>query len=154
VDDATYSAVGAIPVPLDIGEVYTSLQTGTVGGADLPITPVYSLKLYEAAKYLTITDSYYQVAGIFISSKFLNSLPANLQKDVETAAAQAAAQQQAQANAVTNSALKAMETAGVKVITLPPAARSQWAAKADQTAVKPFESKYGTQFVDLINAGS
>ena len=49
-------AMGAKPTPLDYGELYTALNTGTVDAHDNPLVSVESAKFYEVTDYITLTD--------------------------------------------------------------------------------------------------
>ena len=49
-----FEAMGAKPVPLSSGEIYSAIQLGTVVGEDNSIPVVYDFKTYEVAKYMTI----------------------------------------------------------------------------------------------------
>lgn len=51
-----FSALGASPTPIPFGDLYTSLQTGTVDGQENPLTVVDSFKFYEVQKFCTLTS--------------------------------------------------------------------------------------------------
>jgi tripartite ATP-independent transporter DctP family solute receptor len=51
-----FSALGASPTPIPFGDLYTSLQTGTVDGQENPLTIVDSFKFYEVQKFCTLTS--------------------------------------------------------------------------------------------------
>jgi tripartite ATP-independent transporter DctP family solute receptor len=51
-----FSALGASPTPIAFGDLYTSLQTGTVDGQENPLTVVDSFKFYEVQKFCTLTQ--------------------------------------------------------------------------------------------------
>jgi len=51
-----FSALGASPTPIPFGDLYTSLQTGTVDGQENPLTVIDSFKFYEVQKYCTLTS--------------------------------------------------------------------------------------------------
>ena len=52
----SFSAWGANPTPIDIGELYTALQTKVVDGQENPYQLIYTNKYYEVNKYLCITN--------------------------------------------------------------------------------------------------
>jgi len=60
----TWEAMGAKPIPLPSGEIYTAIQLGTVVGEDNSVNTVYSFKTYEVAKYMTIWD--YMPDGVLV----------------------------------------------------------------------------------------
>lgn len=51
-----FAALGAAPTPIAFGDLYTSLQTGTVDGQENPLTVVDSFKFYEVQKFCTLTS--------------------------------------------------------------------------------------------------
>ena len=51
--------LGAKPVPMALGELYTTLETNTVDSQDHSICIFYSSKLYELQKYLSISNHQY-----------------------------------------------------------------------------------------------
>jgi len=60
----TWEAMGAKPIPLPSGEIYTAIQLGTVVGEDNSVNTVYSFKTYEVTKYMTIWD--YMPDGVLV----------------------------------------------------------------------------------------
>jgi len=66
---AAWKAVGANPVPMAYGEVYGALQQKTIDGQENPIAVIYSSKLNEVQKYLSLTQHVYSPALIIVSPK-------------------------------------------------------------------------------------
>lgn len=62
------SAFGAVPTPMPYGEVYSSLQTGVIDGAENNPPSYFSASHYEVAKYYTL-DEHTMVPEIIIGSK-------------------------------------------------------------------------------------
>jgi len=54
-----FSELGANPVPMGWGDIYTSLQNGTIDGLTNPITAIYTSRLNDVAKFLSKDDSHY-----------------------------------------------------------------------------------------------
>jgi tripartite ATP-independent transporter DctP family solute receptor len=65
---ASFKACGAVPVVMDISEVYIGMSQKTVGGFELPFLAVVSSKLYEVTKYVGLTNHVYN-AGALMASK-------------------------------------------------------------------------------------
>jgi len=87
---ATVQAFGAIPVPLGANEIYTSLQTHTVDGLDMPVPYFVSAKLYEVVKYYSLSlHTLTAMAFACSKSKWDSLSPA--QQDLITKATLAAA---------------------------------------------------------------
>jgi TRAP-type C4-dicarboxylate transport system substrate-binding protein len=51
-----WGAVGAVPTPVNLTEVYQALQTGLLDGIDIDLDALVGLKFQEVAKGLTITN--------------------------------------------------------------------------------------------------
>jgi tripartite ATP-independent transporter DctP family solute receptor len=58
-------ALGANPLPLAFGEIYTALQTGAIDGQDNPLPTVRATKFYEVTKQIVMTD--HLVDSIFLA---------------------------------------------------------------------------------------
>jgi TRAP-type transport system periplasmic protein len=58
-------ALGANPLPVAFGEIYTALQTGAIDGQDNPLPTVRAAKFYEVTKQVVLTD--HLVDAIFLS---------------------------------------------------------------------------------------
>jgi tripartite ATP-independent transporter DctP family solute receptor len=65
---AMFKAVGAVPIVIDLAELYVALSQGTVNGYELPFLAVVSTKLVEVTKYVGVTNHVYN-AGAFMASK-------------------------------------------------------------------------------------
>ncbi|MGI6030586.1 MAG: TRAP transporter substrate-binding protein [Eubacteriales bacterium] len=65
---AVFEALGAKPVPLPSGEIYSAIQLGTVNGEDNSLPVQYDFKTPEVAKYFTIWD-YMADASLLVMNK-------------------------------------------------------------------------------------
>jgi tripartite ATP-independent transporter DctP family solute receptor len=63
-----YESIGASPVPLPFGELYTALQTGVVDGNENGPLTLYGKKFYEVQKYMVLLPVVSN-GGIFLMSK-------------------------------------------------------------------------------------
>jgi tripartite ATP-independent transporter DctP family solute receptor len=86
VEVTVWKAFGAIPTPMNFGEVYQALQSGVIDAAENGLAVVDSNKHYEAAKFISQTEHQYGVNPLFMNEKKLKSLPPDLQKLVLQAA--------------------------------------------------------------------
>ncbi|MDR1874942.1 MAG: TRAP transporter substrate-binding protein [Synergistaceae bacterium] len=84
---AFFRRLGANPTPMSFGELYTALQQGTVDGQENPFTLIYESKFYEVQKYVSATGHVFSVVMLLSNKKFMDSLPEDLRKVVEDAAA-------------------------------------------------------------------
>jgi len=73
-------SLGATPVALDYGDVYTGVQTKVVDGAGNVYPATYSTRMYEVLKYVNETQHIMLINFAIVSSKWFNSLPTDYQK--------------------------------------------------------------------------
>ena len=63
-----FEALGANPAPLAFSELPTALQSGVFDGQENPLTNIFSSKIHEITKYITLTGHKYEstpvVAGL------------------------------------------------------------------------------------------
>lgn len=75
----TINAMGAVATPLPWAEVYPSLQTGVIDGAEAQPSAIWGAKLYEVIKNVTLTQHIFLMSGMLVSDAWIKSLPADLQ---------------------------------------------------------------------------
>jgi C4-dicarboxylate-binding protein DctP len=80
-----YQDWGAVARPMELGEVYTALQQGTLDGMENPPDVIYKMKLHEVAKNYTITEHFAFVSNVIVSKKWFDGLPKDLQAAVTRA---------------------------------------------------------------------
>lgn len=64
-----WKALGALPTSIDIGELYTALQVGTVSAQENPYAEIEYKKFYEVQPYLTVTNHVYTPFLMALSKK-------------------------------------------------------------------------------------
>jgi len=76
----TFTALGASPTPMPVGEIYNALQQGVIDGAENAPLFVEAMKHYEVAKYFSETDHFLIPDFLIISLKSWGRLSPELQK--------------------------------------------------------------------------
>ena len=71
---AVWTALGATPTPMNLSEVYLSLQTGVVDGQENPLATIVSQGFPEVCDYLNVTNHSVQSCPLFISTSVYESL--------------------------------------------------------------------------------
>ena len=84
-----FKALGANPTPMAFSELYIALQQGVVDGQENPLMNIYSSKLYEVQKFISLTAHKYEATPLFASAVVFNTLPKADQQAVLDAAAEA-----------------------------------------------------------------
>lgn len=76
----SYRALGASPVPIAFGELYTALQLGTADGCENAITTLYTQRFYEVQKYLSVLPVISNGAVFLAGQKAWSKLPKEYQQ--------------------------------------------------------------------------
>lgn len=82
---AIWEALGANPTPLAYSELYTALQQGVVDGHDQMLSNILSVKFYEQANYVMMTDHNFGSFTIVMNKAKYDSLPAEYQTFLDNA---------------------------------------------------------------------
>ena len=112
--------LGATPVAMTLGDVLPAIQQGAIDGAVGGIVVFTPMHFQDAAKYVTETGQPTVFVIVEISRKWYDALPADLQKIVDTNAAQGATAINPHAIEIVNKARKGWTDTGGELISLPP----------------------------------
>lgn len=82
----TMKALGASPLPMAFGELYTALEQKTVDAQENPLAVIYSSRFFEVQKYLAMTGHFYSPAVLLISEMTWQKLTPEQQKIIADAA--------------------------------------------------------------------
>jgi TRAP-type transport system periplasmic protein len=83
-------ALGASPVPVAFGELYTALQTGAVDGQDNPLPTVIDSKFYEVTNQIVLTSHLVDFNYLTISKAVWDAMTPEQQATTQAAADAAA----------------------------------------------------------------
>jgi len=84
-------ALGALPQAMDFSEVYQALDTGVVDGTENPVSNLYTQRMHEVQKFLTLTEHGYLGYAVIVNKKFWEGLPSDLRGQLEMAMKEATA---------------------------------------------------------------
>lgn len=108
-----WTLYGANPATMTMSEVFTALQQGTVDGQENPIDVIYSSKLQEVQKHVTMWNYSYDPLILGMNKKLYDSLSEEDQQILLTAAENANKFQIELARETEKEQIKEMEEAGV-----------------------------------------
>jgi TRAP-type transport system periplasmic protein len=77
---AVWRALGALPTPMALPEVFTALQQGVVDGQENPIGAIINNKFGEVQKYLTITNHAFAPIGVVMAPSAFEAMSPEDQK--------------------------------------------------------------------------
>jgi tripartite ATP-independent transporter DctP family solute receptor len=117
VEARIWNAFGAIPTPMNFGEVYQALQSGVLDAAENAPAVIESNRHYEAAHTIVLTDHQRSICLLLLNERKLTSLPPELQAVVLEAATQASTFERKRDYELNADALSRMKARGAQVMT-------------------------------------
>ncbi len=125
--DAQMRALGAVPQVMAFSEVYQALQTGVVDGTENPPSNLYTQKMHEVQKYLTLSHHGYTGYAVIVNRNFWSGLPADLRTTLEACMKEATKYANDNARKDNEDALEAVRKSGrTQIITLTPEEKAAW----------------------------
>ena len=149
--DAQMRALGANPQVLAFSEVYQALQTGVVDGTENPPSNVYTQKMHEVQKHITMSHHGYLGYAVIVNKKFWDGLPADIRTSLEAAMRDATTFEKAIAQRDNDMAIEAIKKTGKTTIhNLTPVEQAAW-----RTALLPvhkeMEGRIGKDLIAAIS---
>ena len=142
--------LGAIPQVMAFSEVYQALQTGVVDGTENPPSNLYTQKMHEVQKYVTLSDHGYLGYAVIVNKKFWDGLPADIRTILEGAMKDATAYANEIAKKENADALEAVRKSGkTQIITLTADEKGAW-KKALSGVRREQEARIGKETLDAI----
>jgi C4-dicarboxylate-binding protein DctP len=149
--DAQMRALGANPQVLAFSEVYQALQTGVVDGTENPPSNMYTQKMHEVQKHVTVSNHGYLGYAVIVNKKFWDGLPADVRGQLQQAMNEATKYEKAIAQQDNDMALDAIRKAGKTTIyNLNPQEQAAW-RKALLPVQKQMEDRVGKDLIGQIN---
>lgn len=112
---AIWKALGADPTPMAWGELFTALQQGAVDGQENPIPIIYTQKVYEVQKYLSLTGHVFSPSLILMSKRKFDKLPDDLKDIIKNAAQESADFERSQITRMENEQVEKLKELGMVV---------------------------------------
>jgi C4-dicarboxylate-binding protein DctP len=145
--DAQMRSLGAIPQVMAFSELYQALQTGVVDGTESTPSNIYTQKVYEVQKHMTLSGHGHLAYAVVVNKKFWDGLPAELRSQLEGAMKDATTYANAIAATENATALDKIKASGKTAIYTPTAAEINEMKKATLVVHKEMESRVGKQII-------
>lgn len=126
--------MGAIPTPVEVGELPTALMTGMVIGQENPLTMINANKLYEVQTHVMLTSHMQNVLPVFINEKTWQSIPEKDRAIVSATAAEIGEETLKLGNEAETKLIDELKKKGMKFVT-----------EADGLKVEDFRKAVGAQ---------
>jgi C4-dicarboxylate-binding protein DctP len=143
-------SVGALPQVMAFSEVYQALQTGVVDGTENPHSNLYTQKMHEVQKHITLSEHGYLGYAVITNKKFWDGLPADLRQTLEQAMKDATTYANKIAKEENDEALAKVKAAGKTAIYAPTAAERLALKKSMVKVHKEMESRIGKEVIDSV----
>ncbi len=142
----TFNALGASPMPINFGELYTALQQGVVDGQENPYAIIYSSSFFEVQKYLSPTGHIWGSALLCVNSSVWGKLSKEDQATVTRLAAKWRDEQRRQTREQEEEFLAKLKEKGMQVAEVDKEAFQ----KAVQGVWTQYEGVFGKELMDLV----
>jgi tripartite ATP-independent transporter DctP family solute receptor len=139
------NSMGANGVPMGYDQVFSSLQTGVIDGAENNPPSFVFDNHYQVAKYYTIDEHLIVPEMLVMSKKIFDSLSKDEQADVKKFAREAQFEERKLWDAYEQKAMDKAKAAGIQIIHVSDAEKKKF-----QEAVKPVWDKYGPKYAATI----
>ncbi len=110
-----FAAFGASPLPMAYSELYTSLETGVIDGAEAANSNYYAKRFFEVSPNWAQVGWLYLVAPVIMSKAFYDRLPPDLQQLVDRTVRDLEAYERQLYTDVDAQRLQDLEAAGVTI---------------------------------------
>jgi tripartite ATP-independent transporter DctP family solute receptor len=144
---ATFRALGANPVAMDIKELYSAMQQGVVDGQENPFSVINASRYFEVQKFVSNTGHFFDFINVVANKRAFDALPAAQQKQLRDSIAKSVAWQRTRAIAEETESIAEIKKRGMTFDEVSPQFRAEM-RKASATVVDDVKKRLGA---DLIN---
>jgi tripartite ATP-independent transporter DctP family solute receptor len=142
---AIYKSLGAVPVSIDVSEIYIALSQHAVDAVEVPVISLVAGKYYEVAKVLNLTSAVYNAGMLMASKRRFDALEPVHQSAVREAARALSPKWRDKNVELTEDSVKVVKEKGNKVITVDD--------EAYRAATRPVYDEFrGSIGADLVEA--
>jgi C4-dicarboxylate-binding protein DctP len=148
--EAQMRAVGALPQVMAFSEVYQALQTGVVDGTENPHSNLYTQKMFEVQKHMTLSEHGYLGYAVITNKKFWDGLPPDVHGQLDQAMKEATDYANRIAKEENDSALENIKKSGKTQVYTPTAQERLALKKAMAKVHKEMESRIGKEMIEAV----
>jgi tripartite ATP-independent transporter DctP family solute receptor len=147
----TWKTIGANAVPMAFAEVFPALEVKALDGQENPLVHMYSNKMQEVQKFISLTNHVYTPVALVASKKFWDSLSAADKAGVQKAATEAGLLQRKLLDEADKEVIGKFKAAGVTISPVPQAELARIQDRVKPVVVK-FAPVIGEEFVKKFYA--
>jgi C4-dicarboxylate-binding protein DctP len=148
--DAQMRALGALPRVLAFSDVYPALRAGVVDGAENPVSNLYTQRMHEVQRHLTVTNHGYLGYAVIVNKRFWDGLPGDVRRQLEVAMHEATDYANRIAREKNDEDLAKVRAAGTTEVHVPTAAERLALKKALVPVHVQVEERIGRDLIEAI----
>jgi TRAP-type transport system periplasmic protein len=148
---ATFKALGANPLPMDIKEVYSALEQKVIDGQDNPFSLILASRFYEVQKHVSNTGHFFDFIAVAANKKKFDALTPDKQKIIRAAMTNAIAWQRSIAAKADTDALAELQKKGMTYTEMPASERALM-KQTTSHVVDDVKKRLGAAFVEQVLA--
>ena len=148
---ATFRALGANPVAMDIKELYSAMQQGVVDGQENPYSVINASRYFEVQKYLSNTGHFFDFINVVANRRAFDALTPAQQKQLRDSMHKATLWQRDRARTEENESIAEIRKRGMQIDEVTPQFRDQL-RKATAGIVDEVKKRVGADIVNRVLA--
>jgi TRAP-type transport system periplasmic protein len=141
-----WKALGANPTPMSFDQVFNALQQNVIDAQENPVQTIYTQKMAEVQKYLTLTHHVYTPFVFLVSKTWWDGLSKDQQAAIQKAESEAGQYQRKINRDEAKTDIDAVKQKGMEVDTISDDVRKDMQAK-----VKPVIDNYSKKYGDTVS---
>jgi TRAP-type transport system periplasmic protein len=148
---ATFRALGANPIAMDVKELYSALQQGVVDGQENPYPIIQTNRFFEVQKYLSSTNHFFDFIVLVANKRQFEALKPEQKEAVKQAVKTAVETQRKMAAEEDRAALEDLKAKGMQFDEISPETGAEL-RKATAGILDEVKNRAGAELVDRILA--
>lgn len=148
---ATFRALGANALAMDIKELYSAMQQGVVDGQENPFSVINASRYFEVQKFVANTGHFFDFINVVANRRAYEALTPAHQKALRESMARAVAWQRGRAQAEENESIAEIKKRGMVWNEVSPQFRDQM-RKASAGIVDDVKKRVGPDIVNRVIA--
>lgn len=148
---ATFRALGANALSMDIKEVYSAMEQKVIDGHENPYNLIYDSRFFEVQKYVSNTAHFFDFIAVVANRKKFQALAPEHQKVIRAAMDKAVASQREAAAKADVAALAELQKKGMQFDAMPASEREAM-RRATAGVVDDIKKRVGADLVDRVLA--
>jgi TRAP-type transport system periplasmic protein len=144
----TFELLGAVPMRMDLTQAIEMIKAGTIDAQENPFTNTVTYGVHKFHRFHTISNHFYISRPIFLHRTAFDAWPADLQRAMRSAVADAVAFQRKLHVEEEDDAQRAIAAEGCEIVELTADGQTAFAA-AVQPLLNDAERSYGRELIEL-----